>query len=67
MFEAQQAYFYGLPDNLAIASVTSNAAETLGLGHRLGYIWEGMTIAIRSLGICSKILKVGTQVREQVF
>ncbi|KAJ3568393.1 hypothetical protein NP233_g5742 [Leucocoprinus birnbaumii] len=41
IYEAQQAFFYGLPHNLALASVTSNAAETLGLGHRLGYIREG--------------------------
>jgi len=59
MYEAQQAYFYGLPDNLAIASMTSNAAETLGLGHRLGYIWEGMTITIQSLEICSKPSRLG--------
>ncbi|KXN85384.1 hypothetical protein AN958_11484 [Leucoagaricus sp. SymC.cos] len=41
IYEAQQAYFYGLPYNLAIASVASSAAETLGLGHRLGFIREG--------------------------
>ncbi|KAF9450406.1 carbohydrate esterase family 9 protein [Macrolepiota fuliginosa MF-IS2] len=41
IYEAQQAFFYGLPHNLAIASVTSNAAEALGLGHRLGYVREG--------------------------
>ncbi|KAF9481555.1 carbohydrate esterase family 9 protein [Pholiota conissans] len=41
LHEAQQAYFYGLPANLAIASVTSNSAETLGMGHRIGYIRKG--------------------------
>ncbi|KAF8207137.1 carbohydrate esterase family 9 protein [Mycena galopus ATCC 62051] len=41
IYEAQQAYFYGLPENLAIASVTSNAAEVMGMGHRIGYIKEG--------------------------
>ncbi|KJA29058.1 hypothetical protein HYPSUDRAFT_211640 [Hypholoma sublateritium FD-334 SS-4] len=41
LHEAQQAYFYGLPQNLAIASVTSNSAETLGMGHRIGYIRQG--------------------------
>ncbi|KAJ7454750.1 carbohydrate esterase family 9 protein [Mycena latifolia] len=41
LYEAQQAYFYGLPENLAIASVTRNAAEAMGMGHRIGYIKEG--------------------------
>ncbi|KAJ7021523.1 carbohydrate esterase family 9 protein [Mycena alexandri] len=41
MYEAQQAYYYGLPENLAIASVTSNPAEVMGMGHRIGYIKEG--------------------------
>ncbi|KAF5354651.1 hypothetical protein D9756_005354 [Leucocoprinus leucothites] len=44
IYEAQQAFFYGLPYNLAIASVTSSAAETLGLGHRVGYIREDIVI-----------------------
>ena len=41
MYEAQQAYYYGLPENLAIASVTSNAAKAIGLDHRVGYVKEG--------------------------
>ena len=41
IYEAQQAYYYGLPHNLALASVTSNAAEVLGMGHRIGYVKEG--------------------------
>lgn len=41
LYEAQQAYYYGLPENLALASVTSNAAEILGMGHRIGYVKEG--------------------------
>ncbi|KAF8893823.1 carbohydrate esterase family 9 protein [Infundibulicybe gibba] len=41
LYEAQQAHFYGLPENLALASVTSNSAEVMGLGHRIGYIREG--------------------------
>ncbi|KAJ7183153.1 carbohydrate esterase family 9 protein [Mycena filopes] len=41
LYEAQQAHFYGLPANLAIASVTSNSADVLGMGHRIGYIREG--------------------------
>ncbi|KAJ6466602.1 carbohydrate esterase family 9 protein [Mycena vitilis] len=41
IYEAQQAYFYGLPENLAIASVTSNSAEVMGMAHRIGYIKEG--------------------------
>ncbi|KAG6333567.1 hypothetical protein ID866_5529 [Astraeus odoratus] len=41
LFEAQQAHYYGLPDNLAIASVTSTPARVLGLDHRIGYIRNG--------------------------
>lgn len=41
LFEAQSAYYHGLPENLAIASVTSTPARLLGLGHRVGFIKEG--------------------------
>ncbi|KAF8806405.1 carbohydrate esterase family 9 protein [Phlegmacium glaucopus] len=41
LYEAQQAYYYGLPENLAIASVTSNSAEAMGMGHRIGYLQKG--------------------------
>ncbi|KAF8967824.1 carbohydrate esterase family 9 protein [Flammula alnicola] len=41
LHEAQQAYFYGFPENLAIASVTSNSADVLGMGHRIGYVTKG--------------------------
>ncbi|ESK97124.1 carbohydrate esterase family 9 protein [Moniliophthora roreri MCA 2997] len=41
LYEAQQAHYYGLDDNLAIAAVTSNAAEVLGMGHRIGYLQSG--------------------------
>ena len=41
LYEAQNAYYYGLPENLAIASVTSTPAKLLGLGHRVGYVKEG--------------------------
>ncbi|CCM03596.1 uncharacterized protein FIBRA_05734 [Fibroporia radiculosa] len=41
LYEAQQAYVYGLPENLAIAAVTSTSAEIMGMGHRVGYIKEG--------------------------
>ena len=41
LYEAQQAYYYGFPENLAIGSVTSNSAEVMGMGHRIGYIREG--------------------------
>ncbi|PPQ63495.1 hypothetical protein CVT24_005152 [Panaeolus cyanescens] len=40
LYEAQQAFFYGLPPNLAIASVTTAPAEMLGMDHRIGYIKE---------------------------
>ncbi|KAH8080280.1 composite domain of metallo-dependent hydrolase [Cristinia sonorae] len=41
MFEAQQAHYYGLPRNLALASVTTVPVRTLGLEHRVGYIKVG--------------------------
>ncbi|KAJ3516436.1 hypothetical protein NLJ89_g1119 [Agrocybe chaxingu] len=41
LYEAQQAHFYGFPENLAIASVTSNSADVMGMGHRIGYVKEG--------------------------
>ncbi|KAF5370700.1 hypothetical protein D9758_002026 [Tetrapyrgos nigripes] len=41
LYEAQQAHYYGLPSNLALAAVTSNAAETMGMGHRIGYVKKG--------------------------
>ncbi|KAF9268942.1 carbohydrate esterase family 9 protein [Marasmius fiardii PR-910] len=41
LYEAQQAHYYGLPHNLAIAAVTSNSAEVMGMGHRIGYLKKG--------------------------
>ncbi|KIK81164.1 hypothetical protein PAXRUDRAFT_15392 [Paxillus rubicundulus Ve08.2h10] len=41
LFEAQQAYYYGLSESLAIASVTSTPARVLGLDHRVGYLRPG--------------------------
>ncbi|KAJ6539527.1 carbohydrate esterase family 9 protein [Mycena capillaripes] len=39
--EAQQAYYYGLPPHLALASITSVPAAALGLDHRIGSLHEG--------------------------
>ncbi|RPD56487.1 composite domain of metallo-dependent hydrolase [Lentinus tigrinus ALCF2SS1-7] len=39
--EAQQAYYYGLPHNLALASITTTPAGVLGQDHRIGYVKEG--------------------------
>ncbi|KAI0320932.1 carbohydrate esterase family 9 protein [Amylostereum chailletii] len=41
LFEAQQAYYYGLPENLALASVITTPAQVIGLDHRVGYIKKG--------------------------
>ncbi|KAL5535125.1 hypothetical protein ACEPAF_3219 [Sanghuangporus sanghuang] len=38
IYEAQQAHYYGLSDNLALASVTSTPARIMGMDHRIGYI-----------------------------
>ncbi|KAG5648505.1 hypothetical protein DXG03_003116 [Asterophora parasitica] len=45
LYEAQQAYYYGFPPNLAIASVTSTAAEVMGMGHHL-VIWDSHPLAL---------------------
>jgi imidazolonepropionase-like amidohydrolase len=52
LFEAQQAYFYGLPAEKAIASVTSTPAKVAGMDHRIGFLKKGRftpNIAISSL------------------
>ncbi|KAF7348544.1 Carbohydrate esterase family 9 protein [Mycena venus] len=41
MYEAQQAHYFGLPANLALASVTNTPARVLGQDHRIGRIIEG--------------------------
>ncbi|KAK0497265.1 hypothetical protein EDD18DRAFT_148225 [Armillaria luteobubalina] len=41
LHEAQQAHYYGLSDNLALASVTSTPASVMGQDHRIGFIDEG--------------------------
>ncbi|KAJ4479028.1 hypothetical protein J3R30DRAFT_3682364 [Lentinula aciculospora] len=41
MYEAQQAHYFGLADNLALASVTSTPAKIMGQEHRIGYIRKG--------------------------
>jgi imidazolonepropionase-like amidohydrolase len=44
LFEAQLAHYHGLPLHVALASVTSTAAEVLGLDHRIGFIDKGKPI-----------------------
>ncbi|CAG7854860.1 SubName: Full=Related to carbohydrate esterase family 9 protein-Laccaria bicolor {ECO:0000313/EMBL:CCA72748.1} [Serendipita indica DSM 11827] len=41
LYEAQQAHYYGLDHDLALASVTTTPAELQGFGHRLGYVKAG--------------------------
>ncbi|KAF9069767.1 composite domain of metallo-dependent hydrolase [Rhodocollybia butyracea] len=41
LYEAQQAYYHGMPENVAIASVTCTPAEAMGMGHRIGYVKKG--------------------------
>jgi len=50
LYEAQQAHYYGLPHNLALASVTSTPATVLGYDHRIGYIKLGMFWRPEELG-----------------
>ena len=42
LYEAQEAYHYGLPLQLALASVTTAPAAAAGLSHRLGSLRPGM-------------------------
>lgn len=41
LYEAQQAHHYGLPANLALASVTTTPATVMGLEHRIGFLKTG--------------------------
>jgi imidazolonepropionase-like amidohydrolase len=41
LFEAQQAFYYGLAENLALASVTSTPAIVSGLDYRVGFVKAG--------------------------
>jgi len=41
LYEAQIGHHYGLPDKLAIASLTSVPAKALGMDHRIGYLRLG--------------------------
>ncbi|KAJ4473612.1 carbohydrate esterase family 9 protein [Lentinula aciculospora] len=56
LHEAQQAYYHGLPENVAIASVTSNPAEAMGMGHRIGYMKKGMDVCYL-FKLCTPLLK----------
>lgn len=41
LHEAQQAYYYGLPEAVALSSVTSTPAQVMGLDHRIGFLKTG--------------------------
>lgn len=41
LYEAQQAFMYGLQANLALAAVTSTPARIMGQDHRIGFVREG--------------------------
>ncbi|KAH9846908.1 carbohydrate esterase family 9 protein [Lenzites betulinus] len=42
--EAQQAHFFGLPHNLALAAVTTAPAIVMGQDHRIGYMKEDLVL-----------------------
>lgn len=44
LYEAQQAHYYGLAHNLALASVTTTPAYVMGMDHRIGYVRKGESI-----------------------
>jgi len=41
LYEAQIGHHYGVPEDLAIASLTSVPAAALGMDHRIGFVREG--------------------------
>jgi imidazolonepropionase-like amidohydrolase len=41
MYEAQQAHYFGLSEDLALAAVTSTPAAAAGLSHRIGVLKAG--------------------------
>lgn len=41
IYEAQQAHYFGLPPDLALAAVTSTPAGAAGLSHRIGIVDKG--------------------------
>ncbi|KAJ7105768.1 hypothetical protein C8R43DRAFT_1140744 [Mycena crocata] len=45
VYEAQQAHYFGLQTNLALASVTSTPARIMGPDHRIGRLIEGFDAA----------------------
>jgi imidazolonepropionase-like amidohydrolase len=44
LFEAQQAHYYGLHTEIALASVTTTPAKAAGLSHRVGFLSKGKSI-----------------------
>ncbi|KAF9449461.1 hypothetical protein P691DRAFT_853918 [Macrolepiota fuliginosa MF-IS2] len=44
LFEAQQAHYYGLSPELALASVTTTSAKAAGLSHRIGFLGKDVVI-----------------------
>ncbi len=55
LHEAQQAHYYGLSDNLALAAVTSTPATVMGEDHRIGFIKLGMYLVYLSATKVSQI------------
>jgi imidazolonepropionase-like amidohydrolase len=51
LFEAQQAFYYGLPANKAIAALTSLAAGVIGMDHRIGmnHKWQKHSASLQWL------------------
>jgi len=54
LHEAQQAHYYGLASNIALASVISTPAEVMGLDHRIGFIKPGYDAGKRRLFFSTK-------------
>ena len=61
VYEAQQAHYYGLPHNLALAAVTTTPATVMGQDHRIGYVKEGYDAGAQSLHFPRKFLTLACQ------
>lgn len=68
LHEAQQAHYYGLPENLAMKSVISTPAEVLGLDHRIGFLREGIhVVPLPFVGLTIYNLSEGYDAGKQIF
>ena len=66
LHEAQQAHFYGLADNIALASVITTPAKVMGLDWRIGFIRDGALLCV-TYRVSSLILAQATMLVDDHF